>query len=220
MSRRTRTCSLVMVVALLGFLVQQSVSLAAGDPAQEKLARPPLIPEPPAPAPVQPAGGSTPAGRGTSSPPQTSAGPVEELKGIKVVNFTSHYRVFSAAPSEIVEGDPGKVWASSDGNFPQEFVLELPGEAIISYIVFNNQTFEDAKRSSKDVEISVSTQHASFGFEVAAKTVLQQGSIGQGVELKPARQARWIKIRILSNYGSTDRTSLGMLQVLGRSSGK
>ena len=215
--RRTRTCSLVMVVALLGLVVTQSADLAAGDAAQEKLSRPPLIPDPPAPAPVQ--GGATAAGRG-ASPPQASAGPVEELKGVKVVNFTSHYGVFSAAPSEIVSGDPGKVWASSDGNFPQEFVLELPGEAMISHIVFNNQAFEDAKRSSKDVEISVSTQHASFGFEVAAKVVLQQGAIGQGVELKPARQARWIKIRILSNYGSPDRTSLGMLQLLGRPLGK
>ena len=219
MGRLANTRSLVMVVLLLVFLVPHSADLATGDAAQEKLSRPPLIPEPPTPAPVQPSGGATPTGRGASSP-QASAGPVEELKGIKVVNFTSHYRVFSAAPSEIVAGDPGKIWASSDGNFPQEFVLELPGEATISYIVFNNQAFEDAKRSSKDVEISVSTQHASFGFEVATKAVLQQGAIGQGIELKPARQARWIKIRILSNYGSPDRTSLGMLQVLGRSSGK
>jgi F5/8 type C domain-containing protein len=217
--RRTSICSLVMVVSLLGFLAPQSTDLAAEDAAQEKLSRPPLIPEPPTPTPVQPPGGVAPAGRG-APPPQASAGPVEELKGIKVVNFTSHQAIFSAAPSEIVAGDPGKVWASSDGNFPQEFVLELPAEAIISHVVFNNPPHQDAKRSSKDVEISVSTQHASFGFEVAAKAVLQQGAIGQGIELKPARQARWIKIRILSNYGSPDRTSLGMLQVLGRPSGR
>ena len=215
MSRRTSSRLLVTGLCFLGFLVRQSARLAAGDSAQEKLSRPPLIPDPPAPTPVQPAGG---AAAGAS--PQASAGPVEELKEIKVVNFTSHWGIFSAAPSEIVTGDPRKVWASSDGNFPQEFVLELPAAATIAYVVFNNQAFQDAMRSSKDVEISVSTQHAAFGFEIAAKAVLQQGAIGQGIELKPPRPGRWIKIRILSNYGSSERTSLGMLQVFGRTSGK
>lgn len=73
MSRPTSARSLVMVVSLLGFLAPQAADLAAGDSAQEKLSRPPLIPEPPAPAPVQPAGAQTPTGRGAAQPAQKPA---------------------------------------------------------------------------------------------------------------------------------------------------
>jgi len=213
---RRSSCLLAVAALLSGPPGLQSIELETTVIAQVKPLPAPKLPEPPPSSPAKPSGGAG-AGRDAPNPQAGSGGAPEELKGLKVVNFSSQRASWEgASASDIVSGDPNKVWASSDGNFPQSFVLELPIESTIAYVVFNNQSRGDPKRSSKDVEILVSTQSASFGFEVAAKAALQQGEIGQGIELKPARRARWVRIRILSNHGSPEMTTLGIVQVLGR----
>ncbi len=86
----------------------------------------------------------------------------------------------------------------------------------ITELSFNNAAHVAATRAAKDIEISISAQSATTGFEMAAKAVLAQGEIGQGVGIKPAKRGRWVKIRILSNYGSPDNTQLGDVEVIGR----
>ena len=83
-------------------------------------------------------------------------------------------------------------------------------------MVINNQSWGDPKGASKDIEISVSAQGAAFGFGPPVKAVLDRGEIGQAVTLQPPLKGRWVKIRILSNYGRTERTTLGVVQVIGR----
>jgi len=168
------------------------------------------IPEPAPKAATPPAAAQ---GRGASAPP-TADPAAAPIKGIKVVNFSSEYYVGSGAA--IVGEKTDHVWAAKDGNFPQSFVLELPSEAVISYLVINNQAFGDPKGASKDIEISVSSQGSAFGFSPPVKALLERGEIGQGIALQPPLKGRWVKIRILSNYGRTDSTTLGIVQVIGR----
>ncbi len=141
--------------------------------------------------------------------------PDHRLKPLIVVNFSSQW-IDSWGASKIVDGDPASVWQSADGTFPQSFVLELPVESSITELSFNNAAHVAATRAAKDIEISISAQSATTGFEMAAKAVLAQGEIGQGVGIKPAKRGRWVKIRILSNYGSPDNTQLGDVEVIGR----
>jgi hypothetical protein len=138
--------------------------------------------------------------------------PDSALKPIKLVNFSSEY--YGAAG--LVDGNPNTGWVSGNGNFPQSFVFELPVESDVSELSFNNVSSNEPEQSSKEVEISSSVDSATAGFEVVTKATLAQGEIGQGVRLKSPTRARWIKLRILSNYGHPSRTQLGDVQIVGK----
>lgn len=142
--------------------------------------------------------------------------PDDRLKPLSVINFSSQWSSGSAAAANIVDGDPAYGWMSLDGNFPQSFILELPVECTLSELSFNNVPRGDANRAAKDIEISVSAQSETTGFEIAAKAVLAKGEIGQGVAVRPAKRGRWVKIRILSNHGNPDGTELGDVELIGR----
>jgi tetratricopeptide (TPR) repeat protein len=135
--------------------------------------------------------------------------PDARLNGMKVVNFSSGYA------TNLDDDYPSTGW-SADANFPQTVVLELPNESTIAEVAFNNATSQEANRAAKEIEISISSQSPTSGFEVATKAVLAQGEIGQGIRINPAKRGRWIKVRILSNYGNTHHTDLGDVQVIGK----
>jgi tetratricopeptide (TPR) repeat protein len=145
--------------------------------------------------------------------------PDASLKGLKVVNFSGQRTVSINSggwASHIADGDPATGWMCAGAKFPQTVVLELPNESTIAEIAFNNAAHWEANGSAKDIEISISAQSATSGFENATRAVLVQGEIGQGVRINPSKRGRWIKVRILSNYGNTDHTELGDVDVIGK----
>jgi F5/8 type C domain-containing protein len=145
--------------------------------------------------------------------------PDASLKGLKVVNFSGQQLVSVNSggwASHIADGDPATGWRSADAKFPQTVVLELPHESTIAEVAFNNAAHWETDGSAKDIEISISSQSPTSGFEIATKAVLVQGEIGQGIRINPSKHGRWIKVRILSNYGNTDHTELGDVEVIGR----
>jgi hypothetical protein len=167
------------------------------------------IPDPPPKTSPTPAAAQA---RATSMPAPDPA--ATAIKNIKVINFTSQRY---SSQSVIADGRPDQLWHSSDGTFPQSFVLELPTESVVSYLIVNNQSSSDPMTPTKDIEISMSSQGQAFGFGAPMKAVLERGEIGQGVELRPQMRGRWMKLRILSNYGAKDSTTLGLVQVVGKS---
>ena len=144
------------------------------------------------------------------------------LEGLALVNFTSEayftVNVNQGGPgaSNVVDGKPNSAWVSGNGELPQTFVFALPAPALISEISFNNPGYGDPDRNAKDIEISVSPQSATSGFVVVATAVLAKNDIGQGITLKSPTFGRWIKVRILTNYGSKAATSLGDVSVSGK----
>jgi len=144
--------------------------------------------------------------------------PDAPLDGLTLVNFTSQKENIwgDAVASNIVDGNPSSAWVSRDGQFPQTLILALPAKAIISEVSFNNPAYGDPQRGAKDIEISISSQSATCGFSVAATAVLAPNEIGQGIRLKSGLVGRWIKVRILTNHGNKDATSLGDISISGR----
>ena len=140
--------------------------------------------------------------------------PAAPIKGVTVANFSSEYFALTPA-SAIVDANPASRWMSADAPFPHSFVLEIPYAADITELSFNNAV-STASQAAKDIEVSVSADSATAGFGVVLKSVLAQGEIGQGMRLKDATPGRWIKLRILSNYGDPKYTQLGDVQVIGR----
>jgi hypothetical protein len=45
---------------------------------------------------------------------------------------------------------------------------------------------------------------------------LAKNDIGQGIALDGAPVGRWLKVRVLTNYGDKDHTSLGDISIVGR----
>lgn len=144
--------------------------------------------------------------------------PAVPLEGLQLVNFSGERENIwgDARASNIVDGNPGSAWVARDGQFPQTFILALPRPAAISEVTLNNPAYGEPNRGAKDVEISVSASSAGSGFEVAATAALAPNDIGQGIPLKSAPIGRWIKIRVLSNHGNKEATTLGDVVVTGR----
>jgi len=144
------------------------------------------------------------------------------LEGLALVNFTSEayftVNVSAGGPgaSNTVDGNPNSAWVSGSGDLPQTLIFALPAQASISEITFNNPGYGDPDRNAKDIEISVSPRSATSGFDVVTTAVLAKNDIGQGIELKSPASGRWIKVRILTNYGSKAATSLRDVSVNGK----
>lgn len=135
-----------------------------------------------------------------------------QLRPVKLVNSSSGYGGTPA--SWIVDDSDFTVWRSGNNVFPHSFVLELPVEATVSELSFNNAG--EGNAAAKEIEISVSATSPTSDFKVAAKGTLAAGEIGQPIKLNPPQTGRWIKLRILSNYGSTSYTGLGDVTVTGK----
>jgi hypothetical protein len=120
----------------------------------------------------------------------------------------------STIASFIVDESDSSVWRSGNNVFPHTFILELPVDAIVSEMSFNNAG--EGNAAAKDIEISLSTTSPTSDFKIAAKGVLAAGEIGQPIKLNPPQVGRWIKLRILSNYGNNSYTGLGDVTVTGK----
>lgn len=144
--------------------------------------------------------------------------PAAPIEGVKLVNFTSQRENIwgDALAGNIVDGNPESAWVSRDGQFPQTFILEMPMSVAISEVSFNNPAYGDPSRGAKDIEISVSRQSASSGFRLVRTASLAKNDIGQGITLDGAPVGRWVKVRVLANYGNKENTSLGDVSIVGR----
>ena len=144
--------------------------------------------------------------------------PAAPLEGVRLVNFTSEWKNIwhDSVAAHIVDGNPASTWLSEDGQFPQTFIFEIPAPAAIAEVSFNNPAKGDPDRGAKDIEISVSTQSASSGLRVVSTASLAKNDIGQGIPLDGASVARWLKVRVLTNHGNKDNTSLGDVFISGR----
>jgi hypothetical protein len=137
---------------------------------------------------------------------------------VKLVNFSSQRENIwhDAVAWNIVDGNPNSGWVSRDGQFPHTFIFQLPALASLSEVSFNNPAYGNPTRGAKDIEISMSSQSEASGFAVATKAALAPNEIGQGIRLAGSPSGRWIKVRILSNHGNTEATSLGDVTFIGR----
>jgi len=145
--------------------------------------------------------------------------PPSPILGAQVVNFTSE--VHYAKATAILDGEPNEGWMSDWSyvgrhvEFPEAFVIELPGEFLITQFSFDNAGVERLDATTKDVDIYVSLETKDLGYEKIASFTLMKGEIAQGFKLNSPVRARWIKLKILSNYGNTLYVTLGEFRIIG-----
>lgn len=104
-------------------------------------------------------------------------------------------------------------WRSADSHLPQEIVFAFRRDrvALIDRLVLTPRSEENPSSWPQTVTVSVSTENPFDGFEEVGQFTLTQEARAQAFPLN--RRARFVKLRVLQNYGG-DRTSLGEVQVI------
>jgi hypothetical protein len=120
----------------------------------------------------------------------------------------------------IIPDVPG--WRSQSASFPQELVFQLPEALKMNKVILRPQPDEPPETWVKDFEVLVSSKSATDGFTSATRGSLSVEQARRAIDPDGADQprfefaetgAKWVMLRILSNQGSRDYTSLGEFEV-------
>ena len=128
--------------------------------------------------------------------------------GAKVVSFSSQRPGYEA--SHLINEYAGPEypgWRSANATFPQNIVVEHQNAAVIQKVILTQQPNEPRSTWVKTFEIDVSTKGPNQGFKKVGEWTLKQKS-GPQIFTFPPVPSKWIRLRILSNDGSTTYTSL------------
>jgi hypothetical protein len=128
--------------------------------------------------------------------------------GAKIVSFTSQRPGFEATHliNEYTGADyPG--WRSADAAWPQDVVVEHDQVAAVSKFIFTQQGSEPPATWAKDVEVDASTEGPDRGYSKIGQWRLEQVTGPQKFTFA-AVSAKWLRLRVLANYGSSAYTSL------------
>lgn len=159
-------------------------------------------------APDQAAG--VPGGIGTAVPPEPRAAIPADINllgrdmGARVESFSSQYDESTWSAQRAIDGNEAEAWSSGrEHTFPHEIVFSFLDHqpVLLSSVAINPHLPSYADQTPKDVEIWVSTQSASDGFVQVAKGTMRQESVFQTITFTPV-PARFLKLRLLSNYGA------------------
>lgn len=124
---------------------------------------------------------------------------------------------FSAPQTNIAQLIDGQVendgWMTLDNILPTEVVFAFRNDrrALIDKVVLNPHSKRPKDSRPKRVSISVSSDHPLDGFEEIGVFALDQA--GRDQEFLINRSGRFVKLRVLENYGGTN-VSLGEFRVI------
>jgi hypothetical protein len=128
-----------------------------------------------------------------------------------------HSRLIDTFANTVIPG-----WRSADVARPQEMVFALPSTLALNKVILRPQPTEPEDTWVKEFEVLISTQGPDRGFTSVGTWTLDPQQARAGTDLErpdpprfefPESQARWVMLRILSNNGSTDYTSLAEFEV-------
>jgi len=129
--------------------------------------------------------------------------------GASVAAFTSESPGFEAKHliNEYVgDGYPG--WRSAAATFPQDVVVAHDSAVDMSKVILTQQPNEPMETWAKDFEVDVSTEAPDRGWGKVGTWRLMQVRSPQRFTF-PAAPSKWVRLRLLSNHGSSAYTSLG-----------
>lgn len=108
-------------------------------------------------------------------------------------------------------------WRSKRGStFPHIIVFELIGTAKIDLLKFNNNSRETRFPgiSSKEIQVEFSTVSSDSGYINAGTFILEKGKETQEYNIQK-NKARWIRLKLKSNYGNPYYTELMEFEAWG-----
>jgi len=137
-------------------------------------------------------------------------------EGGRIVFFSSQYNASDWKADHLIDGTASNGWAGQN-NGPQSVIIGFKdnGLAEIHDVLINPYTKESPATWAKDVEIQVSATYPFRDFRSVGKFTLTNEGKDQVFSLPQPAQARYVKIRFLSNYGGSYMEA-GEVQVMGK----
>jgi outer membrane protein OmpA-like peptidoglycan-associated protein len=119
------------------------------------------------------------------------------------------------APILMIDGSSIQNWVG-DGK-PQSFVFELPEEATIRTLEFDDDTsgMGGVDAGVKDLTVEVSATSAKEGFQPIFSGSLAKGVNGQRFDIAKPVAGRWLRTNFTSNHGSSEFYSLAEIRAFG-----
>ena len=173
------------------------------------------------------------------SPQSTLAGPSPAVTAVPLRTDLVAFRMGGNVDKVSSEwGNQGSSWALLDDrpsletfwgsdyltlpkDFPQEIVFSFFEDqaALVSSVVIHAETSESKSRWAKDVEVWTSMDGPDQGFAKIGQGTLRNEPGEQTIAVTPT-QARFVMLRILSNYGNAQFVRIGKVKVIeGRAAG-
>lgn len=112
----------------------------------------------------------------------------------------------------LVDGDPAREWRSRDGSFPQDIVFAVRGDAVALIDRMVLASARPSPAAPKVVSVLVSLDSPAEGFEEVGRFTLE--NIAGDQTLRIQRRARFVKLRILENFGLAWLNDLGEVQLI------
>lgn len=130
--------------------------------------------------------------------------------GGALVAFTSQYASYGAY--KLIDGNPSEEWRSVDGYLPQEFVFALHADesALLDRIVLTPGNTQLS--TPRVVVVSVSDSSPVDGYDEVGRITMTQDPGPQAFPIR--RRARFVKLRVIENWGMKLFTSLGEVALI------
>jgi len=142
--------------------------------------------------------------------------------GAQIAFATSQSTTYAlGAAARLIDGEAESVWRSGGAVFPQDIVVSFFARqpALVGSVVVNPGGPDGKDRWAREVEIWVSMDSPTGGFTKVASATLRDEKVDQTIPF-PAVEARYAKLRILSNNGSVLYVACGRFKVIeGRRAG-
>jgi len=202
----TRTGSSTKPATAAGTSVPGTAAQASGPSGTQSGSAVPAAPLRPAPIPDA----------ADAGPGQLSEGNLALLDaGAEVAFFTSQHDVGTWAAARLIDSRSTTGWCSRTVVYPHDIVVSFFAKqpALVGAVVINPGTSEGKEMWVKDVEIWTSMQSPTEGFSKVAEATLRNERVEQ-LTTFPAVEARYVKLRILSNYGSDKFIECGTFKVI------
>jgi Mg-chelatase subunit ChlD len=153
--------------------------------------------------------------------------------GGKIESKTSEYDDHTWAAENLIDGltyiaggrgcRPVCGWSSKDGTLPQDIVISFyqGRETQIGAVIVDtttHETIDSPDRIAKDIEVWTSTTSPIDGFVKITTARLQRRSAEQLIKIAPSR-AKFVRLRLLSNYAGRGLTQLGEVKIIETAGG-
>jgi len=142
---------------------------------------------------------------------------VSQAQGGSILDFTSQLDIYDSAAYKLIDGDIfGQGWQSErNAPFPQDITFTLPGKdatLIDQVIIYNDAKLSDSP-AAKEVELLVSSGKPD-DLKSIQKFICKNTTAPQILNFKEIK-ARFVRVRISSNWGNTQTTSIREIEISG-----
>ncbi len=106
---------------------------------------------------------------------------------------------------QLLDENPATGWANPQNTKPPfEIVVSVPERSRFIRFGFDTASTENRERSARQIDILISDQSATGGFQKAMTATLATAADGQSFPLPTPVEGRWVKFMVVSNHGAPD----------------